>query len=156
MINKKGKLNKMLKKFCPKCNETLININNNYCEKCEAKVKKNSKEDRRAYFKKYNDSRDDIYDFYNSREWKCCRANVKANDNGVCIVCLAKNVINYMTTVHHIVELKDDYSLRLKLSNLISVCDSCHRKIHSIYDTSEEMKIEMIKQLNEIRKMKLF
>ncbi|TWK49239.1 hypothetical protein CHCC20347_1522 [Bacillus paralicheniformis] len=32
--------------------------------------------------------------------------------------------------VHHIVEVKQDWSKRLDLSNLESLCNACHNKVH--------------------------
>jgi 5-methylcytosine-specific restriction protein A len=32
--------------------------------------------------------------------------------------------------VHHIIELEDDWTQRLKNNNLVSVCASCHNKQH--------------------------
>ena len=140
-----------LKKFCSKCNENLIDINEKYCDKCSSKIKDNQKEERRNYFKRYNDNREEINQFYSSKEWKKIRDIVKTNDLGLCRVCLAKGIITHMATVHHIVRFRDDYSLRLELEYLICVCDKCHKRIHDIYNKSEEDKQEMINLLQEIR-----
>ena len=139
-----------LKKFCSCCNNCLIDINEKYCEKCKIKKEKEIKENRKDYFKRYNENRDDIYSFYNSKEWTSIRAVVKQRDMGLCQVCLMKNIIHYMTTVHHIIELKDNYSLRIDENNLISVCSSCHQKIHREYENGTESKQKMIEVLQEI------
>ncbi|PAE58568.1 HNH endonuclease, partial [Bacillus licheniformis] len=40
--------------------------------------------------------------------------------------------------VHHIVEVKQDWSKRLDLSNLESLCNACHNKVHG--NRSEPIK----------------
>ncbi len=42
-----------------------------------------------------------------------------------------------MDTVHHIEELKEDWSRRFDKDNLISLCESCHQKIHKKYLTNK-------------------
>ena len=139
----------MLKKFCSCCNNCLIDINEKYCEKCKIKKEKEIKENRKDYFKRYNENRDkEIYSFYNSKEWTSIRAVIKQRDLGLCQVCLQQKILTPMHTVHHIIELKEDYSLRTTESNLISVCSTCHHKIHRAYDT--DAKEEMVKFLLEI------
>lgn len=138
----------MLKRFCPCCNNVLINYNQSYCERCLQKKKENRKGNRRDYFKTYNENRDEIYDFYSSKEWRTIREVIKLRDLGLCQVCLQQKILTPMHTVHHIIELKEDYSLRTTESNLICVCSTCHHKIHRAYDT--DMKEEMVKFLLEI------
>ena len=70
--------------------------------------------------------------FYNSTQWRKLRQQVLMRDNYLCQHCLAEGVVNDKNLiVHHIVELKDDWSKRLDMENLEAVCFSCHNKIHS-------------------------
>jgi len=70
--------------------------------------------------------------FYNSTLWRKLRVQVLIRDNYLCQHCLAGGVVNDKDLiVHHIVELKDDWSKRLDMENLEVVCISCHNKIHS-------------------------
>ncbi|WP_115340543.1 HNH endonuclease [Staphylococcus saprophyticus] len=70
--------------------------------------------------------------FYNSTQWRKLRQQVLMRDNYLCQHCLDEGVVNDKNLiVHHIVELKDDWSKRLDMENLEAVCFSCHNKIHS-------------------------
>ena len=73
MLNYRKEVLLMLKKFCPCCNNVLINYNESYCERCSQKKKENRKD----YFKTYNENRDEIYDFYSSKEWRTIREVIK-------------------------------------------------------------------------------
>ena len=54
--------------------------------------------------------------------------------------------------VHHIIPIKDDYSKRLDLTNLIYLTDANHKAIHALYEESEEKKAEVQQELfNMIR-----
>ena len=59
------------------------------------------------------------------------------------------------TTVHHIVELKDDKTQSLVEQNLIPVSSATHNIIHSAYDKSKSDKQAMQATLYEcLRRMK--
>lgn len=74
-------------------------------------------------------------EFYNSVEWRRAREAAIARDNGLCQHCLKDKRITPAYMVHHIVSLKEDWSLRLKLDNLVSICNPCHNKIHKVRET---------------------
>ncbi|MDO7487031.1 HNH endonuclease signature motif containing protein [Peribacillus frigoritolerans] len=48
--------------------------------------------------------------------------------NPLCEHCLLMDKVTPMDVCDHIIELKDDWSLRLDISNLQSLCNSCHNK----------------------------
>lgn len=78
----------------------------------------------------YNKSRDKrTVVFYNSIKWKRVRQSALIRDKGLCQHCLRKGKITMSDMVHHIVEIRIDWSMRLVLGNLISLCDSCHSKV---------------------------
>ncbi|MDT9345599.1 HNH endonuclease [Clostridium perfringens] len=124
----------MPKKICPKCNMRIINHNEKYCDKCLSKVTERHKEYKRFRIDEKEQK------FYSSSEWLNKRAIIKDIDNGFCILCLSNNEIRPMNTVHHIIELKDDWSLRFENNNLICLCESCHQKVHKSYKISEFSK----------------
>jgi len=68
--------------------------------------------------------------FYNSARWKRKRAYILSRDKYLCQECkkYGKNI--EAKIVHHIIEIEDDPDLKLKDDNLVSVCRSCHNKIH--------------------------
>lgn len=63
--------------------------------------------------------------FYNSSEWKATRARVLARDTGIDIyLYITEGRVVPADTVHHIVELMEDYSRRCDLDNLISISEA--------------------------------
>ena len=119
----------MLKKLCSKCGK-VIPYGNYRCSNCEIKCK--DKKINNRYYNKF--MRDKVAQtFYDSPKWKRVRKVVLSRDLGICLVCKSKGVISYADVVHHIVELKEDNSKSLDVNNLISLCSSCHNKIHSQY-----------------------
>ena len=85
--------------------------------------------------KRYDAARgnDKEYKFYKSKAWRQLRNYVMERDHHLCQLCLKEGNIVDATVVHHIVPVRDDWSLRLKENNLISICDECHNKIHKKY-----------------------
>ncbi len=86
-----------------------------------------SKEVHKEYKRNRNDKKEQL--FYSSKSWLRLR-NVKRQMNPLCEVCLTKNKLTPTDIIHHIIEVKDDWSLRLTLSNCQSVCASCHQALH--------------------------
>lgn len=79
----------------------------------------------------------DRYDkFYRTKEWLTKRGYIMDRDMHLCIDCLI-NIDDPVEAkiVHHIEPVKDNWNRRLDNSNLISVCDSCHKKIEGRYAT---------------------
>ncbi|MBZ9633179.1 HNH endonuclease [Clostridium sp. FP1] len=108
-------------KQCKKCITLTRNVSG-YCE--EHELSKNE------VSKRYDNSRDNKYvSFYNSVGWKKLRRQALARDYGVCQHCLREGQVIAADMVHHIVEVRVDWLLRLVLGNLVSLCDSCHKKI---------------------------
>ena len=77
----------------------------------------------------------DKYDrFYRTKEWLNKRGYIVDRDMHLCIDCLInKEDPVEAKIVHHIEPVKDNWSRRLDSNNLISVCDSCHKKIEGRY-----------------------
>lgn len=133
----------MLLKFC-KCGK-IISQNKKRCDKCEAIYLVRQDRVNKDSYKRYKKNRTDIKEqrFYNSNDWKITRATIKNRDKGLCLLCLNKNKISYLDTVHHIIELKEDYTLRTNTTNLVSLCDRCHKRVHRTYNKSLKDKTEM-------------
>ncbi|WP_338131626.1 HNH endonuclease signature motif containing protein [Amphibacillus jilinensis] len=68
--------------------------------------------------------------FYKSWMWQKKRDTVLERDGYLCQVCLRADEPVPADTVHHIVHLKDNPSLALVDTNLISVCFPCHNDLH--------------------------
>lgn len=69
--------------------------------------------------------------FYHSKDWKSLREIALDRDNYLCQLCLNDGTITDAKIVHHIVYVDDDFSKAMDLNNLMSVCHSCHNKIHA-------------------------
>jgi len=65
--------------------------------------------------------------FQNSKQWKEIRAKCFERDNSTCQMCGSSN-----TTIecHHIKQWSEYPEERLSLSNLITLCFDCHKRVH--------------------------
>lgn len=87
--------------------------------------------------------------FYNSAEWKAARARTLARDTNIDIyLYITKGIVKPADTVHHIVELMEDYSKRCELDNLISISEDTHSMISKAYK-DELKKAQMQEVLRE-------
>lgn len=71
-----------------------------------------------------------INDFYQSKTWKHKRRIILRRDGYRCQICKRFGKWCPAVTVHHIKELEDYPELALDDHNLISVCQSCHNRLH--------------------------
>lgn len=78
--------------------------------------------------------------FYSSKSWIKCRETILRRDNYICQMCWDDKKLTTADTVHHIIELRDDWSKALAEENLISLCASCHSKIHSEGNTKTTIR----------------
>ena len=100
-----------------------------YCEEHWAEEKKERAESNRYYDQHLRDKRAEA--FYKSRAWVAARWRVLIRDNYLCQECLRQGYIIRADTVHHKIELKEDWSKRLQIDNLVSLCTECHNRMHS-------------------------
>lgn len=94
------------------------NSNSAYCEK-------HFKETRKSY-NKYHRS-EEVQAFYNSRQWRRFSRTVLKEHH---FLCKYKDCNNTADTVHHIIEVTEDWSKRFERSNCMPICRSCHNKVH--------------------------
>lgn len=72
--------------------------------------------------------------FYNSSEWRAARERALARDTGIDIyLYITEGIVTPADTVHHIIELSEDYSRRCDLDNLISISEATHSMISKAY-----------------------
>ncbi len=69
-------------------------------------------------------------EFYWRKEWKEVRDKCYKRDNYTCQICRRKGLY---INAHHIMSRRDFPELELDLSNLLTVCISCHLKIEREY-----------------------
>lgn len=91
--------------------------------------------------------------FYTSYEW-IKLSNLKKKDVLYqCEVCkLFRVVPNYSNEVHHLTEVREDWSKRLEWDNLLAVCSSCH---HSLIHKNKLKSFKEIKKFVEENKENL-
>lgn len=123
-------------KRCSRCGKRLLEGT-----KCEC-IKLRHKE-----YKKYrNDSKEQS--FYSSDAWIKLRATLKDRYKKLDIYSYyILNKIEYGQTMHHIEELKDNWSRRLDKDNVIYLTESNHQMIHKLYKESEGKKQETMELL---------
>lgn len=72
----------------------------------------------------------EINKFYKTYKWKMKRKEILERDNYECQHCKAEGLYSKAQCVHHIKELKYNPLLAFDNDNLISLCNTCHNKIH--------------------------
>lgn len=141
------------KKYCARCGcSRMIDVTETYC-----KVHAGISAERHA---EYDRSRRDrkAKAFYNSAEWQMARAAALARDTGIDVyIYLTEHRIVPANMVHHIVELREDYSRRSELSNLISVSRETHegviREAYKKPGTKRKMQQELRKAVENYQKV---
>ncbi|MFL0251264.1 HNH endonuclease [Clostridium neuense] len=124
------------------CN-VLIDYNKVYCPKHEAMHVKQKHEGYRIYDKHRLDIDKDVVEFYKTQDWLRVRNDVRRQ-------LFHMDLYEYYRTgriiegftVHHIIPLRDAWTMRLDRHNLIYLSDSNHKHMHRQYDTSEKIKEE--------------
>ena len=69
--------------------------------------------------------------FYSSSKWQKKRKLILMRDAYMCINCKRYGIFKDALIVHHIEPLNDDLSNAYNNDNLISLCLSCHNKMHN-------------------------
>ena len=79
--------------------------------------------------------------FYNSKEWLMFREMLAHQRLHIDIYeYYMHGSIVIADTYHHIIELKEDYSLRISKDNVIGLTYSNHQIIHDLYDKNNHIK----------------
>ena len=107
------------------CNQSgcpeLVAANKTYCPT-------HTREQSAVRHKRYDNNRDEKYArFYSSARWQKVR-NIYIRNNPLCESCRKQERITAATLVDHIIPVQADYSQRLAMDNLQSLCRSCHAK----------------------------
>ena len=133
-------------KICPRCGKVKIPYQDMYCDSCNEEVEIN----RKNKYRRYKSNRSDFKEqgFYISKVWRKKRRDTIFYYNGLDIYQLiANNKIVYADMVHHIIELKDDWSLRLKANNLMPLSKDTHMYIHTLYDKDKAGTQELLREI---------
>lgn len=117
-----------------------------YCED-HIKIAEEKKSIRNRYYDKH--IREKKYtSFYNSDEWERVRELILTTYHGIDIYAyyIDKETI-LANTVHHIVEVRDDWDKRLESINLFPTTESNHIKIHQLYKKDKKGTQKLLMQL---------
>lgn len=83
--------------------------------------------------------------FRHSKEWSVIRQSVIDRDNGLDQYALyTTGKLIPGTSVHHIIQLADDWSRRLDMSNLILLSEQTHGEIEKIYHTKDKYAMQEV------------
>lgn len=140
-----------LKKICARagCNR-LIDYGLIYCAEHQREHEDNQKQRHRVY-KKYRQDKDEQA-FYNSEAWLLTREYIKGKYKGLCLYSYyVLGEIVFSDMVHHIVELKEDWDLRLDEDNLIPLSDGVHKKIHALYQNGRKEETQRLLRELKVR-----
>lgn len=133
-------INIALKRLCPKC-QKVIEVDRKYCEECERAYNEFRKNNNKSYDKKTrnNNQNKQYSSFYRSKEWEIVRSYIISKYKNIDVYEYYKTgKIIKSETVHHIVELRDDFNRRLDTKNLIPISLSNHGKIHLLYKRNKK------------------
>jgi 5-methylcytosine-specific restriction protein A len=121
-----------MNKICAQAGCKTITTKRN-CITCQTKfdIKSKGFAKKRAR-KSSSEMMDSSRHFYGSVEWKALRTR-KIKKDPLCQICLPKGFLREGKDIDHIIEIKDNYSLRLSITNLQTLCRSCH-----MYKTNKE------------------
>lgn len=87
-------------------------------------------------------------DFYHSKEWTDARAKAIELDEGIDVYAyMTSGQIMAADTVHHIIPLRDDWSKRVDINNLMSLSHSTHSTIESLYKQNKRKAQETLMQM---------
>lgn len=88
-----------------------------------------TKQERDQYYQRIRGDREEQA-FYHSQAWLSLK-EMKLCDQPYCEEHLKKGEYVGATIVHHIEEVKKRPEMRLDMGNLMSVCKSCHSRMHA-------------------------
>lgn len=140
----------MPKKICNFSNcHKIINGNERYCEQHKKLYEKAKALTNKKYDFFIRHKRDKRYtEFYHSKEWKKLRDSILVKYKGLDLFAyFIENKIKYANIGHHIVELKDNWGLRLTFKNIFPVSNISHKKIHAMYNKDKNGTQKLLKNL---------
>lgn len=142
----------VLVKYC-RCGNK-IPQQDKWCDRCKCYYDKQQAK----YNKKYDTTKRTNAEFYNSKAWKDVRGYVLVMTTGIDLYdYYIKHAITKADTVHHIVELKEDYNKGLDIDNLIPLSSKNHKRIHLMYlKNKKETQRMLFEVLEKARQDGLF
>lgn len=118
------------------------------CPECEKK--ENESESRHVEYNRHRRNKKAAA-FYTSGEWRKVRALTLSTYDGLDMYAYyVQHTIEPAEMVHHIVEIEDDWSRRLDITNLFPLSDRNHGIISALYRRDPATKRRTQEQLREI------
>lgn len=119
-----------------------------YCEKHQAEEKKQRAEANRCYDRYLRDKQ--LEAFYKSIAWIKTREFVLNKYNHIDLYdYYINNKVTKANTVHHIIELKEDWSRRFDIGNLFPLSSANHNVIDGLYQKDKRSAQKLLFQLLE-------
>lgn len=122
-----------------------------YCEKHKHKEKEKESIRQKHYDMNVRYKRDKKYaDFYRSKEWENLRNYILSVYNGIDVYAyyVDKEIV-IANTVHHIEELKENWSKRFDIYNLFPISEGNHSRIHKLYLKDKKGTQKLLRELLE-------
>ncbi len=103
-----------------------VRTNKRHCPECQNVHKQRSKNRSKITARKSSAKDDPKYAvFYSSQAWKRLR-EYKIRKSPLCQECEQNGFTRCGYDVDHVIEIKDDFSRRLDVTNLRTLCRACH------------------------------
>ena len=119
-MNKICRCGKVIPSVMPRCNE------------CQERYNRDKSVRNKEYDTNKRNKKSEV--FYNSSEWITLREIILNKYNHIDLYDYYINKkITYANTVHHIIELSEDWNRRLDPFNMFPLGESNHNKIHGMY-----------------------
>lgn len=116
----------------PGCLKLIPFTEGKYCDQ-----HKDTEKERYREYKRVRVDRE-FNDFYSNKKWLKVRDNRRNHFFNICLMCLLFNgngtVQEESNVVHHITELKEDFTKAFDNNNLICLCNKCHTYVHKMYN----------------------
>lgn len=116
-----------------------------YCDYHQSLYMKEQKDKYKEYKRRrmHNEEQRKFQRFYCSKEWRNCRELAILDTLAIDVIDYYKfNRITQGDTVHHVVEVSEDYSKRLDRDNLIYLTNSNHKFVHKEYCKGNKAKMQ--------------
>lgn len=127
------------------CNR-IIAGDKKYCDEHELNIEQQRKENYKSYDSNRKNDRE--WQFYKSKEWLKLRNYILFKYFCFDIYCLhVEHRIECANTVHHIIEIREDWNKRLDIGNMFPCSIETHNVIHKLYAQDKEGTQRLLKEL---------
>ena len=99
-------------------------MSDGYCDEHKHIAEERKKERHKRYDSMKRDKQ--AASFYKSTPWERVRLHALDRDHHLCQHCVDNKRIQMADMIDHIIPIRIDWSLRVTMSNLQSLCNQCH------------------------------